>query len=145
MSLRLLNFIKLMSIHLNVIFQWHSFLDTTCQHINLKSDEIKFLGKYEWLIFFKTTSTGQRVLFWYLALLIVEAIDHRKCVVKVSILFSLLFIFFFRQCQNRKTSINDIFVIPFLKLKKIMFYIPIINSYLTIKSILTWPSNLSFN
>lgn len=23
------------------------FLDTTCQHINLKSDEIKFLGKYE--------------------------------------------------------------------------------------------------
>lgn len=109
------NFIKLMSIHLNVIFQWHSFLDTTCQHINLKSDEIKFLGKYEWLIFFKTTSTGQRVLFWYLALLIVEAIDHWKCVVKVSILFSLLFILFFRQCQNRKTSINDIFVIPFLK------------------------------
>lgn len=41
------DFIKLMSIHLNVIFQWHSFLDTTCQHINLKSDEIKFLGKYE--------------------------------------------------------------------------------------------------
>lgn len=41
------NFIELMSIHLKVIFQWHSFLDTTCQHINLKSDEIKFLGKYE--------------------------------------------------------------------------------------------------
>lgn len=109
------NVIKLMSIHLNVIFQWHSFLDTTCQHINLKSDEIKFLGKYEWLIFFKTTSTGQRVLFWYLVLSIVEIIDHWKCVVKVSILFALLFILFFRQCQNRKTSINNIFVIPFLK------------------------------